>query len=317
MLKKNQEYLDLYIQSLKNLNKSQFTIVNYRSDINKFLTWFEATHHQVITKCTSKKFTEFENFLSNSPSKHTFIFLRIARTFIVFFLRGKLEKSQPAIKENLSINSKRRAVSSIKNFFDFLGQYHQDNFINKFKYNPVQNKMHAITLKDKDIEHTKTLSKLDFKKINELTTSLRDRVIIHLLYKGGLRLSEVSNLSFEAIDFNKKSLYFVRKGGSRHHLHLYEHEYLFELLLIYTNRYSISKGPLFRAKNGKALTSKTIYNIITRLLKRAELTNGHGPHSFRKGCATNLYQETKDLLFVRDYLNHSNALVTQTYIDTK
>ena len=59
-----------------------------------------------------------------------------------------------------------------------------------------------------------------------------------------------------------------------------------------------------------------MYNRIIKIFRKSmcpsdELT----PHSFRKACATNLYEQTKDLLFVRDYLNHSDAKVTQTYIE--
>ena len=53
-------------------------------------------------------------------------------------------------------------------------------------------------------------------------------------------------------------------------------------------------------------------NILKKSCLPANLT----PHSFRRACATNLYIETRDLLLVRDYLNHHDAKVTQTYIDS-
>ena len=59
-----------------------------------------------------------------------------------------------------------------------------------------------------------------------------------------------------------------------------------------------------------------MYNRITNILKKCNLPEELTPHSFRRACATNLYIETKDLLLVRDYLNHHDAKVTQTYIDS-
>jgi len=50
---------------------------------------------------------------------------------------------------------------------------------------------------------------------------------------------------------------------------------------------------------------------IYSLIRTKKLT----PHSFRKAFATQLYLKTKDLLYVRDYLHHSDAKITQTYID--
>ena len=52
------------------------------------------------------------------------------------------------------------------------------------------------------------------------------------------------------------------------------------------------------------------------ILKKSGLPSSLTPHSFRRACATNLYIETRDLLLVRDYLNHHDAKVTQTYIDS-
>ena len=72
---------------------------------------------------------------------------------------------------------------------------------------------------------------------------------------------------------------------------------------------------LFQNKEGRPYSLKTFYNQIMKIIERAEVTPGISPHSFRKACATNLYIKTLDLLYVRDYLNHSDAKVTQTYID--
>ena len=55
-----------------------------------------------------------------------------------------------------------------------------------------------------------------------------------------------------------------------------------------------------------------------KIIERATLEiSDITPHSFRKACATELYMKSKDLLYVRDYLNHKDAKVTQTYIDKK
>ena len=51
-----------------------------------------------------------------------------------------------------------------------------------------------------------------------------------------------------------------------------------------------------------------------KLLRSAGCTRSRSTQ-FSEARATNLYLRTKDLLFVRDYLNHKDAKVTQTYID--
>ena len=59
-----------------------------------------------------------------------------------------------------------------------------------------------------------------------------------------------------------------------------------------------------------------MYNRVLKILEKSNLPKELTPHSFRRACATNLYLETRDLLLVRDYLNHHDAKVTQTYIDS-
>ena len=72
---------------------------------------------------------------------------------------------------------------------------------------------------------------------------------------------------------------------------------------------------VFANRQGNKVSTKTMYNLIIRLLVQAGCRDGLTPHSFRKACATNLYIKHQDLLLVRDYLNHSDAKITQTYID--
>ena len=134
---------------------------------------------------------------------------------------------------------------------------------------------------------------------------------------GGLRIREAATLKFSDFNPETETLTFIRKGGSRHHLALDHFKELFIELERVRVRQIVSSDYVFAGqKDGKPLTSRALYGRIKKYLRQAGLGAGLAPHSFRKGCATNLYQKTRDLLFVRDYLNHQNALVTQTYIET-
>jgi integrase/recombinase XerD len=217
---------------------------------------------------------------------------------------------------SLAVSSRRRHLSTLKNFFEFLKQVHADHG-ELFKENPVRPKLHAIGLKDKDIEHTKTLAPSDWEKIRRYSWSLQNQLALWLLYWGGLRLEELTQLCFEYFNHQHGTLEFIRKGGSRHTLKLEHGTELFRLLDQWSVAQKRTKGRLFlNDKTGKPLTSKTLYNYVLKALKKARCQEGLTPHSFRRACATRLYQKSKDLLFVRDYLNHSDAKITQTYIDT-
>lgn len=222
-----------------------------------------------------------------------------------------------ATKISLAVSSRRRHLSAIRNFYEYLKQANED--VNDlFPSNPVKPKLHGIKLKEQDVQNTQLLKDEDWKRITNTVLRAREKFVVHLLYYGGLRLSELTDLKVSQFDQTDYSIKFVRKGGYVHHLHLQQGERLFSLLQAYLAQRPLSRDFLFCNKKGNPLSSRSMYTLIMKVLLKANCpTLGLTPHSFRKACATNLYKKTKDLLFVRDYLNHSDAKVTQTYIEKK
>ena len=220
----------------------------------------------------------------------------------------------------MSVSSRRRHLSSLKNFFEYLKEIHEDTS-DKFSKNPVKSKIHAITLKEIDVTPTTMISKEDFKLIEERTFRTSERLILYLLYYGGLRLSELCELKISNFDFQSRTMTFNRKGGYVHTLVIQKDELIFKNLKHYIGENEFNKIFLFQTKRGTSYSPKAMYNKIIKIIERAipnnEISTRITPHSFRKGCATELYIKSKDLLYVRDYLNHKDAKITQTYIDKR
>jgi len=293
------------------VNRSPHTIINYEADLKKFLKWFEANHNYPINKATGETITEYKEFLAKGgplvPKKPL-----ISKWFKFF------KKKEPIIPDSfydaLSISSRKRHLSSISNFFEYLKQTHEDRS-RLFDKNPVKPKIHSIKLKDVDVIPTLNLRRADWDKIHKSVYRTKERLIIYLLYWAGLRLSELSHLRVADFDSKDQSLRFVRKGGYIHHLKPQKTELIFEQLDFYLKHRKVDSEFLFANKSGKRIGTKAMYNLIMKIFTKAGCSEGLTPHSFRKACATNLYLKTKDLLLVRDYLNHKDAKVTQTYID--
>jgi integrase/recombinase XerC len=159
------------------------------------------------------------------------------------------------------------------------------------------------------------ISREEFKIIEEKSYKTKERLMLYFLYYGGLRLSELCYLKISNFDHQAKILSFVRKGGSIHTLVIQKEDLIFKNLNFYLANFEFKSDYLFQNSKGKPYSLKAFYNQIMKIIERADISSDITPHSFRKACATNLYIRTKDLLFVRDYLNHSDAKVTQTYID--
>ncbi len=317
------EHVKAYLFNLKRLNKSDHTVKNYRADLKKFFHWIECNQKIKITKINGEVIGKYKDFLSGEATAPKKSQVGIFTFIKSIFKRPGKDLPLAISMDPLSVSSKRRHLSSLKNFFEFLKETHEDHS-DKFLKNPVKSKVHAITLKDIDIIPTTMVSREQFAKIDEKTFRTSERLILYLLYYAGLRLSEVCELKIKDFDLQSKTITFKRKGGYVHTLSPIKADLIFKnlkFLLDKLGENEFNKIYVFQNKKGGALGSKAMYNKIIKMIERAlpdnQINSKITPHSFRKACATELYLKSKDLLFVRDYLNHKDAKVTQTYIDKK
>lgn len=316
------ELMNEYLDNLSRLNKSEHTIKNYRADLLKFFAWVEFCEGKDLIKVNGEMIGRYKEFLNNGGPIYKEVIRHPQLAFFFWFkvifskarFKTRSEKSLLLFQAPMSVASRRRHLSSLKNFFQYLKEVNEDSSA-KFSKNPVKSKLHAISLKDIDVIPTKMISRDEFKLIDEKTWRTKERLMLYLLYYGGLRLSELCYLKLSNFDRHAKVITFARKGGSIHTLVIQKEDLVFKNLEFYLSQTQLKSDFLFQNKEGKPYSLKTFYNQIMKLIERAEVSPGISPHSFRKACATNLYIKTKDLLYVRDYLNHSDAKVTQTYID--
>lgn len=298
-------YYQDFLQYLKVANRSPRTIESYGRDLKLFLKWCEFQNISRLEKVTTSHISDYKNYLSTGGEL-------IQKTW-------RKQKKITLLSSPLAVSSRKRHFSTLKNFFSYLLERYPKKRWNPFRgfgENPVLSKIHAIRLKDEDIEHTPLLKEADWHKLQELPMKPKERLLLSLMYWGGLRLSEVKNLKCDQFDFETKSLQLIRKGGKRHRLYLIDDHQILNLWDIVSSK---TRGPfLFTwGLRGIPLTRRAAFKRVKTLYKKAGLSTELTPHSLRKACATRLYQQTKDLLFVRDYLGHSDAKVTQTYIELR
>ncbi len=304
--KKNQGWLQQYLDNCSKQNKSVHTIKNYRSDLEKYLSWYELTYASPISAKHRNTIEHYKDFLLNGGTivKRPSFFEKI-----LFFRKVK---KVSLTQRPLSNNSAKRHLSSLKNFYEYLKQTHEDHS-NLFLINPVKEKIHGIKLKDTDVEHTPIIPYEQWRNLIESTYRTRERLILLLLYWGGLRLSELTQLRYSSFDEKRKTIKFIRKGG---YIHEFSPQRFDEIIKNVSFLMKDAKSDfIFTNYLGNCLSTRSMYSLIKKLLKSSRCDERLGPHSFRKACATNLYKKTKDLLLVRDYLNHHDAKVTQTYIE--
>jgi integrase/recombinase XerC len=313
--KKHNIWLNKFLNNCVESNKSPHTIKNYRSDLERFLLWYEITNHTTIDRKRQGTIESYKEFLLKGGKINTsFNLLRVILNLFLFKLTIQVKSELRT--SPLSVNSAKRHLSSIKNFYEYLKQTHEGHS-SKFKHNPVKTKIHSIKVKEIDIASTVLIPKEEWRVLIESTHRTRERLILQLLYWGGLRLSELTQLRYSYFDHKTKILRIPRKGGYLHEFRIQNEDQIFKNVnFMYKNKVNDSDF-IFTNYEHNCLSSRSMYNIIKKLLENNGCNKYLTPHSFRKACATNLYEKTKDLLLVRDYLNHHDAKVTQTYIETK
>ena len=313
MHKKHILWLNSYLSNCEKLNKSSHTIKNYKCDLEKFLNWYEVKFVSTIDNEKKNCIEIYKEFLIDGGKvrRKTNLFNQILSLFL-FKLIIKVDNE--LVSKSLSSNSAKRHLSSIKNFFEYLRQTHE-GYSKKFRYNPVKEKIHTIKVKEIDVNNTTLLPKDNWRELIEGTYRTRERLILLLLYWGGLRLSELTQLRYSNFDFKSRIVTVNRKGGYVHQFRIQQEEEIFKNVKFMKDNISKGSDFIFVNYEEKCLSTRSMYNLIKKLLSKVSNGSNYAPHSFRKACATNLYEKTKDLLLVRDYLNHHDAKVTQTYIE--
>jgi len=169
-------------------------------------------------------------------------------------------------------------------------------------------------LSDKTIEIPKrekklpvVLSKKEIEKMIILTTNLKHRLVIVLLYSAGLRVSELINLKFEDIDFYRNLIHIKKGKGSKDRITL-----LSKKTKSFLRDYGLGQGLIFNSKARK-YSIRAVESIIKKTAKKAGIIKNVTPHILRHSFATHLLENGVDLRIIQKLLGHSRLETTQIY----
>lgn len=141
----------------------------------------------------------------------------------------------------------------------------------------------------------------------------RDTAALETLYGGGLRISELCELTVERIDFVAGTLRVLGKGNKERIVPV--GTIAMRALREQVNSLAGTEGQtfVFPAKRGGALSPQTIQTRLKKYLKLAGLPMDITPHKLRHSCATHMLEHDADLRLVQEQLGHVNLSTTQIY----
>lgn len=171
-------------------------------------------------------------------------------------------------------------------------------------------------------QNRKYLTKDDFRNIMHAIESdtksrnwERNLLILNLLMTTGIRKTAISSINVEDINLESRTLTVVDKGNIQHFHKLTQKTCkLIRLWLSKRSEYNLNNNDaLFIGTTGNRISSDVLDAIVKKYSQKA-LGYVLSPHKLRAGYCTIMYNETKDIEFVRRTVGHSKVDTTQRYI---
>ena len=145
-------------------------------------------------------------------------------------------------------------------------------------------------------------------------TACRDRLVMELLYGGGLRVSELVGLNYGMIDLDSGVARVVGKGNKERLCPL--GRVATALLVKFKTEFArnqLPHSPVVVDGHYRRLPVRQVQLLLKRYLALAELPMDLTPHKLRHSYATHLLNAGADLRLVQELLGHAQLTTTQVY----
>lgn len=144
-------------------------------------------------------------------------------------------------------------------------------------------------------------------------TSERNRLMITLALKTGMRVGDLRNLRFEDIERDTGRTHIKQGKGKKDRVIFIGPALLSELIDLADRFGHKAKGLVFTTLKGADLKPSYLQPMIINQAKKAGISKRVHFHLLRHTYLTRLYTETKDLRLVQEVAGHANISTTQIY----
>ncbi|MDX2301194.1 MAG: tyrosine-type recombinase/integrase [Microscillaceae bacterium] len=216
-------------------------------------------------------------------------------------------------EQDYNPRSINRKIATLKSYFKFLVKK------GVLEINPT---LRVKTLKTARksptfVEEDKLLQVLNQVQFEDNFQDLRSQLILEILYGTGIRLAELMDLRWPAIDFANKLVKISGKGNKERLIPV--HDTLLNLI----KKYELIKRHHFEGKlkhdylivsdSGGLSYPMLVYKTVKKYLSLVTTQDKKSPHVLRHSFATHLLNKGADLNAIKELLGHSSLNATQVY----
>ena len=300
-------YRDSFISYNKIADKSINTINTYRNCLDGFVE-FCYENNDVIS-------------FNNLSQKHiTDYFIWLDDLY-----RKKQHKKSATRTKSISSSTKISYLTILKIFFKYITN-NNDKLIDLEKildgYKIAKKKVNKFENFMKESERDKILDYVENRLVKKpeyrYNKNYRDSLLIKLMLKSGLRISEALNLKFcdfqESDDGEFYDINILAKGGEYQTAYIAK-SYIkvdFERLL----SINLPENYIFTSGcSDKPISRQNVYSLLARIYRKCGIVNKRGCHILRHSFAMNMVEKNTNLGVIQKALRHKKIQTTMIYAD--
>jgi len=159
----------------------------------------------------------------------------------------------------------------------------------------------------------KFLTEAQVEALAKAAANHRDRTMIMVAYRHGLRVTELVSLQWHQIDLNAATMRIYRAKHGRDATHPIPGSELRELRRL--KREGSGSEFVFVSRLGGPMTPRAFAQMLERTASAAGLPKPFNPHALRHACGYRLASDGRDMRTVQHYLGHRRLQSTEIYTE--
>lgn len=214
--------------------------------------------------------------------------------------------------EGIENTSLARKLAALRTFARYLvRENYRPDLMTELVDGPKVRRQSPHSLSLHDVERM-----IDIPRLSD-PRGVRDRAILETLYSSGLRVSELCGLLLQNVNLEEGFVRTFGKGNKERIVPLGQRATKACADYLAVGRPHLVKSrtgsEFFLSQQGKPISRKTVWLLVSRLGKQASVSRPVKPHMLRHSFATHLLEGGADLRVIQELLGHADIATTQIY----